>query len=169
MDMAVFWIRPAAYCSGPVQLSSYYDPIAAGRLWGWVVSIPRVLGMMVVEVGLAPQMVASPSFGDDSLTSDGIIQALSPKHKTRTPQRAAKNLIVPNQQSAILTPKVHPTTTRGYPRLARARSRRFWRGISRSTPLQLISVGYGAEDLKNPNDPEGAENGRVRIVNLTAR
>jgi len=34
------------------------------------------------------------------------------------------------------------------------------------SPQQLIAVGYGAEDLKNPNDPEAAENRRVTIVNL---
>jgi outer membrane protein OmpA-like peptidoglycan-associated protein len=33
-------------------------------------------------------------------------------------------------------------------------------------PLRLISVGYGREDLKNPNDPEAAENRRVTVVNL---
>ncbi len=35
-------------------------------------------------------------------------------------------------------------------------------------PQQLISVGYGKEDLKNPSDPEAAENRRVAIVNLVA-
>jgi flagellar motor protein MotB len=33
----------------------------------------------------------------------------------------------------------------------------------------LLSVGYGKEDLKNPGDPEAAENRRVTIVNLVAR
>jgi hypothetical protein len=28
-------------------------------------------------------LVAAPSFADDALTSDGIVQALTPKHKTR--------------------------------------------------------------------------------------
>jgi outer membrane protein OmpA-like peptidoglycan-associated protein len=36
-------------------------------------------------------------------------------------------------------------------------------------PEQLISVGYGKEDLKNPADPEAAENRRVAIVNLVAQ
>ena len=35
-------------------------------------------------------------------------------------------------------------------------------------PRQLISVGYGAEDLKDPSDPEAAENRRVTVVNLVA-
>jgi len=34
------------------------------------------------------------------------------------------------------------------------------------SPQQLISVGYGKEDLKNPGDPEAGENRRVTIVNL---
>ena len=35
--------------------------------------------------------------------------------------------------------------------------------------LRLTSVGYGKEDLKNPNDPEAAENRRVTVVNLVSR
>jgi outer membrane protein OmpA-like peptidoglycan-associated protein len=31
---------------------------------------------------------------------------------------------------------------------------------------QLIAVGYGTEQLKNPGDPYGAENRRVQIVNV---
>ena len=31
---------------------------------------------------------------------------------------------------------------------------------------QLIAVGYGTEQLKNPKDPYGAENRRVQIVNV---
>ena len=34
---------------------------------------------------------------------------------------------------------------------------------------QLLSVGYGEEDLKNPTDPEAAENRRVTIVNLVTQ
>jgi outer membrane protein OmpA-like peptidoglycan-associated protein len=33
---------------------------------------------------------------------------------------------------------------------------------------QLISVGYGKEDLKNPGDPQAPENRRVTIVNLVS-
>ena len=33
-------------------------------------------------------------------------------------------------------------------------------------PRRLIAVGYGEEELKNPWDPEAAENRRVQIVNL---
>ena len=31
---------------------------------------------------------------------------------------------------------------------------------------QLIAVGYGTEQLKNPKDPYGSENRRVQIVNV---
>lgn len=33
-------------------------------------------------------------------------------------------------------------------------------------PKALVAVGYGKEELKNPTDPEAAENRRVQIVNL---
>jgi outer membrane protein OmpA-like peptidoglycan-associated protein len=36
-------------------------------------------------------------------------------------------------------------------------------------PEQLLSVGYGEEDLKNPTDPDAAENRRVNIVNLVTQ
>jgi outer membrane protein OmpA-like peptidoglycan-associated protein len=42
----------------------------------------------------------------------------------------------------------------------------FLAGNFQISPQQLISVGYGKEDLKNPGDPEAAENRRVAIVNL---
>jgi outer membrane protein OmpA-like peptidoglycan-associated protein len=57
-------------------------------------------------------------------------------------------------------------------RLSEARAvavKAFLVGNFQVNPLQLISVGYGAEDLKNPNDSQAAENRRVTIVNLIAR
>jgi outer membrane protein OmpA-like peptidoglycan-associated protein len=33
---------------------------------------------------------------------------------------------------------------------------------------ELVAVGYGKSRLKNPNDPFGAENRRVRVVNMAA-
>ena len=33
---------------------------------------------------------------------------------------------------------------------------------------ELVAVGYGKRNLKNPSDPFGAENRRVRIVNVAA-
>lgn len=33
---------------------------------------------------------------------------------------------------------------------------------------QMLAVGYGKSRLKNPNDPLGAENRRVRVVNMAA-
>jgi outer membrane protein OmpA-like peptidoglycan-associated protein len=45
----------------------------------------------------------------------------------------------------------------------------FLAGNFQINPQQLLSVGYGKEDLKNPGDPEAAENRRVTIVNLVAR
>jgi outer membrane protein OmpA-like peptidoglycan-associated protein len=56
-------------------------------------------------------------------------------------------------------------------RLSEARAaavKGFLAGNFKVNPLQLISVGYGEEDLKNPNDPQAAENRRVTIVNLVA-
>jgi outer membrane protein OmpA-like peptidoglycan-associated protein len=57
-------------------------------------------------------------------------------------------------------------------RLSEARAtavKAFLAGNFQVNPQQLISVGYGEEDLKNPNDPQAAENRRVTIVNLVAR
>jgi flagellar motor protein MotB len=54
-------------------------------------------------------------------------------------------------------------------RLSEARAiavKAFLAGNFQVNPQQLISVGYGEEDLKNPNDPQAAENRRVTIVNL---
>jgi flagellar motor protein MotB len=45
----------------------------------------------------------------------------------------------------------------------------FLAGNFQINPQQLLSVGYGKEDLKNPGDPKAAENRRVTIVNLVAR
>jgi flagellar motor protein MotB len=57
-------------------------------------------------------------------------------------------------------------------RLSEARAaavKTFLAGNFQVNPQQLISVGYGEEDLKNPNDPQAAENRRVTIVNLVGR
>jgi outer membrane protein OmpA-like peptidoglycan-associated protein len=57
-------------------------------------------------------------------------------------------------------------------RLSEARAgavKAFLVGNFQINPQQLISVGYGEEDLKNPNDPEDAENRRVTIVNLVGQ
>src|SRR5690242_19395185 len=46
-------------------------------------------------------LVAAPSFADDSLTSDGIIQALTPKHKTRSVGSAGGGTLTPQQEAFI--------------------------------------------------------------------
>jgi outer membrane protein OmpA-like peptidoglycan-associated protein len=33
-------------------------------------------------------------------------------------------------------------------------------------PDQLVAIGFGEEQLKNPEDPEGGENRRVQVVNM---
>ncbi|MCG6857590.1 MAG: OmpA family protein [Salaquimonas sp.] len=35
-------------------------------------------------------------------------------------------------------------------------------------PNRLVAIGYGEERLKDPSDPEGPENRRVEIINLTS-
>jgi outer membrane protein OmpA-like peptidoglycan-associated protein len=187
-------------------------------------------------------LIAEPSFADDALTSDSIVRALTPKHKTRgigdagsgalTPQQAefvnrlkgrSRQILVEERteltkvvkdadlpaldleiyfdfDSSAITPRAVPTLIKLGPALssdqlktssflisghtdakgaadynqhlseARAATvKEFLVGNFQVDPLRLISVGYGKEDLKNPNDPEAAENRRVSIVNLIAR
>jgi outer membrane protein OmpA-like peptidoglycan-associated protein len=184
---------------------------------------------------------AVPSFADDALTSDGIVQALTPKHKTRgigdvsatlTPQQEefvnslkgrTRQILVEERteltkvvkeadlpaldleiyfdfDSSAITPRAVPmliklgqalstdqlkmssflisghTDANGAAdynqHLSEARAaavKAFLVGNFQVDALRLISVGYGKEDLKNPNYPEAAENRRVAIVNLVAR
>jgi len=50
---------------------------------------------------------------------------------------------------------------------ARARSvREFLIKKYHVAPDQLVAVGFGEEQLKNPDDPEAAENRRVQVVNM---
>jgi outer membrane protein OmpA-like peptidoglycan-associated protein len=185
-------------------------------------------------------LVAVPSFADDALTRDGIVQALTPKHKTRgigdvsgslTPQQAefvnslkgkTRQILVEERteltkvvkdadlpaldleiyfdfDSSAITPRAVPSLiklgqalstdqlktssflisghtdakgTADYNQhLSEARAavvKAFLVGNFQVDPLRLISVGYGKEDLKDPNDPEAAENRRVAIVNLVS-
>jgi outer membrane protein OmpA-like peptidoglycan-associated protein len=187
-------------------------------------------------------VIATPSFADDSLTSDGIVQALTPKHKTRgvedsgsgglTPQQAefinglkgrTRQILVEERteltkvvkeadlpaldleiyfdfDSSAITPRAVPTLIKlgralstdqlktssflisGHTDAKGAADYNQHLSEARATavkgflvenfhldPLQLISIGYGKEDLKNPNDPEAGENRRVTIVNLVSR
>jgi outer membrane protein OmpA-like peptidoglycan-associated protein len=184
-------------------------------------------------------VVAAPSFADDALTSDGIVQALTPEHRTRGIGDAASGALTRQQaefintlkgkkrqilveertevtkvvkeadlpaldleiyfdfDSSAITPRAVPTLIKlgkalssdqlkpssflisGHSdakgaadynqHLSEARAaavKAFLIGNFQVDALRLISVGYGKEDLKNPNDPEAAENRRVTIVNL---
>jgi outer membrane protein OmpA-like peptidoglycan-associated protein len=186
-------------------------------------------------------LFAAPSFADDALTSDGIVQALTPKHKTRGIGDADSGGLTSQQEefvnslrgrtrqilveerteltkvvkeaglpaldleiyfdfdSSAITPRAVPTLIKlgqalssdqlktssflisGHTdakgaadynqHLSEARAaavKAFLVGNFQVDPLRLISVGYGKEDLKDPNDPEAAENRRVAIVNLVA-
>jgi outer membrane protein OmpA-like peptidoglycan-associated protein len=186
-------------------------------------------------------VVAVPSFADDALSSVSIIQALTPKHKTRgvgdvgsgglTPQQAAfinnlkgrtRQILVEERaeltkvvkeadlpaldleiyfdfDSSVITPRTVPTLIKLGQAFSSDQLKTSLFLISGHTdakgaadynqhlseeragavkvflvqnfqidPLRLISVGYGKEDLKDPNDPEAAENRRVTIVNLSA-
>jgi outer membrane protein OmpA-like peptidoglycan-associated protein len=186
-------------------------------------------------------LIAGPSSADDALTRDGIVQALTPKHKTRgirdaggvlTPQQdefinglkgRTRQILVEERteltkvvkdadlpaldleiyfdfDSSAITPRAVPTLIKLGQALsgdqlktssflisghtdakgaadynqhlseARAASvKAFLVGNFQVDALRLISVGYGKEDLKNPSDPEAAENRRVAIVNLVSR
>jgi outer membrane protein OmpA-like peptidoglycan-associated protein len=187
-------------------------------------------------------LLAAPSFADDALTSDGIVQALTPKHKTRGIGDAGGGGLTPQQEefvnslkgrtrqilveerteltkvvteadlpaldleiyfdfdSSAITPRAMPTLIKlgqalssdqlkassflisGHTdskgaadynqHLSEARAaavKGFLVQNFQVDPLRLISVGYGKEDLKDPNDPEAAENRRVAIVNLDDR
>jgi outer membrane protein OmpA-like peptidoglycan-associated protein len=187
-------------------------------------------------------LVAAPSFADDALTSDGIVQALTSKHKTRGLGDAASGSLTPQQaefvdrlkgrtrqilveertelskvvheadlpaldleiyfdfDSSAITPRAVPTLIRlgqalstdqlkassflisGHTdakgaadynqHLSEARAaavKGFLVQNFQVDPLRLISVGYGKEDLKNPNNPEAAENRRVTVINLVVR
>jgi outer membrane protein OmpA-like peptidoglycan-associated protein len=199
----------------------------------------RGLGLSIAA--LLALLVAAPSFADDALTSDGIVQALTPKHKTRGAGDAGSGVLTPQQEefvnslkgktrqilveerteltkvvkdadlpaldleiyfdfdSSAITPRAVPTLIKlgqalssdqlktssflisGHTdakgaadynqHLSEARAaavKAFLVGNFRVNALRLISVGYGKEDLKNPNDPEASENRRVTVVNLVS-
>ncbi len=53
---------------------------------------------------------------------------------------------------------------------ARARSvREFLIKKYHLAPDQLVAVGFGEEQLKNPEDPEAGENRRVQVVNMASK
>ena len=185
-------------------------------------------------------LAAAPTFANDALTSDAIVQKLLPSHKTREfgaaggltadQQAFVKGLRVKTRQivveerteltqivkddhlpaldlevyfdfdSSVITPQAMPTLAElgqalasdqlktasfligGHTdakgaadynqHLSEARAgavKAFLVGNFRIRAEQLLSVGYGEEDLKNPTDPEAAENRRVTIVNLVTQ